>query len=64
MEMDELEPTGYFSEFSWVSNESDEEDTVVAVDGADIFNAPLREPLLATDMPALPVLEQQGVTTA
>lgn len=59
MELHELEPTGYFSEFSWVSTEDEEEDTVAAVDGADIFAAPPQSPLFAADRPAVPVAEQQ-----
>jgi hypothetical protein len=60
MELDELEPTGYFSEFSWISNEDEEEDTVAVLDGADIFAAPLPDPQYAAQAPAAPVLEQQG----
>ena len=62
MELDELEPTGYFSEFSWISTEDEEEERVVAFDGADIFNAPLQDPRLAVDVPAMPVPDRQGAT--
>ncbi|HET9496009.1 MAG TPA: hypothetical protein VFR15_17410 [Chloroflexia bacterium] len=60
MEFDELEPTGYFSEFSWISNEDEEEDTVAVLDGADIFAAPLPDPVTTAEVRTMPVLEQQG----
>jgi hypothetical protein len=60
MELDELEPTGYFSEFSWISNEDEEEEAVAVLDGADIFAAPLPDPLRASEVTAAPVLEEQG----
>ena len=62
MEFDELEPTGYFSEFSWVNTEDDEEEIAAAVEGADIFTAPRQEALRATDVPAMPVQMGQGAT--
>jgi hypothetical protein len=62
MELDELEPTGYFSEFSWVSTEDEEEDTVTQVDGEYIFAASQPSHALTTDIPAMPVAEKQEVT--
>ena len=62
MEFDELEPTGYFSEFSWVNGEDEEEEKVAVLDGADIFAAPLPDPTRAAEAPAKPVLEPQGAS--
>ncbi len=60
MELHELEPTVYFSEFSWISNEDEEEEAPVEVNGVDIFAAPLPDLLQAADMSSQPVLEPQG----
>jgi hypothetical protein len=60
MELHELEPTGYFSEFSWISNEDEEEELPIDLNGVDIFAAPLPDPLQVADMSSLPVLEAQG----
>ena len=62
MELHELEPAGYFSEFSWISNEDEEEEAPVDLNGVDIFAAPLPDPMQAADMSSLTVLEPRGAS--